>query len=72
MVASAFGYGLPRSFWPFMALVGLLFVGQYGRVLQATDNPISCWRQIVVLCALWHMMIVGLAITYAINERGEL
>ena len=72
MITSAFGYGLPRSFWPFMAVLGLLFVGQYARVLQATANPINCWRQIVMLCALWHVMVFGLVITYAISERGEL
>lgn len=64
--ASALGYGLPRAFGPYMAVLGVLFVGQYARVLRTTDNPHECWRQIVGLCAVWHVMVLGLALVYAL------
>ncbi len=65
--ASVLGYGLPRSLGPWMAVLGVLFVGQYARVLRTADNPTGCWRQIVRLCALWHLMVLGVAISYVLS-----
>lgn len=65
MWASAVGYGLPREFAPFVGVLSLAYLGQYARVLGATAEPKGCWRQIVGLCALWHVMVLGLAISYA-------
>lgn len=64
--ASAMGYGLPRGFAPFVGVLSVLYVGQYARLLRATADSVGCWRQVVGLCALWHVMVLGLAIICAV------
>jgi 4-hydroxybenzoate polyprenyltransferase len=65
--ASAMGHGLPQAFAPFIGVLSVLYVGQYARVLRAIDNSVNCWRQVVGLCALWHVMVFGLAILYGVH-----
>jgi hypothetical protein len=65
MGASALGYGLPRTLLPLVLGLSPLFVGQYARVLWAAGEPRACWRRVVELCALWHVLVLGLAILYA-------
>lgn len=70
LAAATFDYGLPRVLLP--ALLGLspLLMWQYARVLRAAEQGESkaCWRQVVQLCALWHVMVLLLATVYTMKE----
>jgi 4-hydroxybenzoate polyprenyltransferase len=68
MGASALGYGLPRTLLPLVLGLSPFFVGQYARVLGAAGEPRACWRRVVELCALWHVLVLGLAILYAASS----
>lgn len=67
--AAASDYGLPRALLPYLLGLSPLLVGQYARVLHAAEqgNPKVCWRQVVQLCALWHVMILLLAAVYTMK-----
>ncbi len=69
IAAAAANYGLPRALLPLLLGLSPPLGWQYARVLGAAEQgePRACWRQVVQLCALWHVMILLLAAVYTMK-----